>query len=193
MISFLDLPGEIRLIIYAYSLDPNEYVSGYRKIEDLLAAETDRTRGPMCTYARPHVERYTPSILLINRQITMEALHVLYRIPLNLYGTPNTYFTMRQMDITEFISEHLLQQIHHGVLRLDSASKNFVLPLLDIWCESNCLESLDVYRPNSTPMPRHHWYVVKSRLRTFSTLVPVVFHKVDDPLKADAAAIKSMR
>lgn len=164
MISFLDLPAEIRLIIYAHSLDPNEYVSGYRKIEDLLAAETDRTRGPMCTYPRPHVQRYTPSILLLNKQITIEALHVLYRIPLNLYGTPRTYFTMRQMDITEFISERLLQRIHHGVLRLDTASKNFVLPLLDIWGASNRLETLDVYRPKRTPIPRSHWSIVKSRV-----------------------------
>lgn len=100
----------------------------------------------------------------------MEALHVLYRIPLNLYGTPSTYFTMRQMDITEFISEHLLQHIHHAILRLDSASKNFVLPLLDIWCENNCLESLDVYRPRETPMPRHQWYIVKSRVCLSSAL-----------------------
>lgn len=164
MLSFLDLPGEIRLIIYAHSLNPNEYVSGYRQIENLLAAETDRTRGPVCTYPRPHMKRYTPPILLLNKRITMEALDVLYRIPLTLYGTPNTYSTMRQMDITEFISEHLLQHIRYGVLRLDSASKHFVLPLLDIWGAGNSLERLDVYRPKATPLPRQHWYIVKSRV-----------------------------
>lgn len=164
MLSFLDLPGEIRIIIYAYSLNPNEYVSGYRQIENLLAAETDRSRGPVCIYPRPHVERYTPSILLLNRQITMEALDVLYRIPLTLYGTPSTHFTVRQIDITEFISEALLQRIRHSILRLDSAGKNFVLPLLDIWGAGNSLERLDVYRPKQTPLPRQHWYIVKSRV-----------------------------
>lgn len=168
MVSFLDLPGEIRVIIYAYLLNPNDYLSGYRQIENLIAAHTDRSRGPSCADPRLYVERYTPSILLLNRQITSEALHVLHRIPLSLQGTPRTYLAMRQMDITEFISEGLLQNIHHGILRLESANKHFVLPLLDIWGQKNKLKRLDVYRPRATPIPRDHWKVVKSRVSSHS-------------------------
>ncbi|CEJ54296.1 hypothetical protein PMG11_00615 [Penicillium brasilianum] len=185
MLSFLELPGEIRLIIYAYLLHPNDYLSGYRQIETMITAHTDRSRGPSCADPRYYVERYTPSILLLNKQITSEALDVLHRIPLNLEGTPGTYLAMRQMDITEFISEELLQNIHYAILRLDFAHKHFVLPLLDIWGQRNNLKRLDVYRPRTTPIPRDHWKVVKSRIRTFSTTVPVIWHKVDDPLKAD--------
>ncbi|KAJ5764168.1 hypothetical protein N7533_002849 [Penicillium manginii] len=185
MPSFLDLPPEIRLIIYAYSLNPNEYVCGYRQIELLAAAEMDRARGPVCAYPRPYIERHTPTILLINRQITTEALEVLYKIPLNLYETPPTYFVMRNMDITEFISEHLLQKIHHGILRMDHAQKFHILTLLDIWGQSNNLQSLHVYCSKPSPIPRGHWKIVKQRLRIFSNTVPVVFHRVEDPLKAD--------
>lgn len=164
MLSFLDLPGEIRLIIYAYSLNPNEYVSGYRQIENLLAADTDRSRGPVCIYSRPHVKRYTPTILLLNKIITIEALDVLYKIPLNLYGAPTTRFATDHFHITEFISETLLQRIRHGILRLDTADIYFVVSLLKIWNVGNCLERLDVYRPKQTPLPREHWYMVKNRV-----------------------------
>lgn len=161
MISFLDLPGEIRAIIYVCSLDPNEYVSGYRQVEDQLSAHTDRTRGPSCTYPDLYPELYTPSILLLNRQITGEALYALHKIPLYLEAPPSTTFPMRRMDITEFVCEHLLQQIHYGVLRLDVVNKVFILRILSIWSEKNNLQRLDVYRPWETPFPRDHWAVVK--------------------------------
>ncbi|KAJ5782695.1 hypothetical protein N7457_004469 [Penicillium paradoxum] len=185
MLSFLDLPAEIRLMIYKHSLNPNEYVKSYGKLGDHTVSPAD---GPLCTFPRSYVERYTPSILLLNKQITTEALHLLYRIPLNLYGTPSTYFVMRQMDITEFISEHILQRIRYGVLRLDRAHKHFVLTLLDIWGADNRLERLDVYCPKRARLDSRHWEVVASRLWTFSGVVPVVFHSVDDPLKVERPA-----
>ncbi|KGO60210.1 hypothetical protein PEX1_034580 [Penicillium expansum] len=182
MASLLDLPAEIRLMIYTCLLKPNEYVKSYRKLKD---PESSAKGGPLCAIPRPYVKRYTPSILLLNKKIATEALHYLYQIPLNLYGTPSTYFAMRQMDITEFISEHYLQRIHHGVLRLNHANKHFVLSILDIWGAENRLERLDVYRPK-TQLDNQHWKVVESRLSTFSSVVPVVFHEVDNPLKVEA-------
>ena len=164
MLSFLDLPPEIRLIIYAYTLNPNEYVCGYRQIELLAAAEMDRARGPVCAYPRPYIERHTPSVLLLNKKITEEALEVLYKIPLNLYETPPTYFVMRNMDITEFISEHLLQKIHHGILRMDNAQKFHILTLLDIWGHGHSLQSLHVYCSKPSPTPRNHWKIAKQRV-----------------------------
>ncbi|KAJ5973672.1 hypothetical protein N7481_010882 [Penicillium waksmanii] len=194
MPSFLDLPPEIRLIIYTYSLNPNEYVCGYRQIELLAAAEMDRARGPVCAYPRPYIERHTPTILLINRQITAEALEVLYKIPLNLYETPPTYFVMRNMDITEFISEHLLQKIQHGILRMDHAQKFHILTLLDIWAFAGSQRSLEdcetkgvSLNTKDLALPRYFILTILeiNQLRTFSNTVPVIFHRVEDPLKAD--------
>lgn len=167
MISFLDLPAEIRLMIYTHMINPNEYVKSYGKLGDQI--ESSPKRGPLCAIPRSYVKRYTPSVLLLNRQITAEALHVLYRTPLDLYGTPSTYFVMRQMDITEFISEHILQRIHYGVLRLDHAHKHFVLTLLDIWGAENRLERLDVYRPERAQVDSRHWRVVESRVSRLSS------------------------
>ncbi|KAE8402647.1 hypothetical protein BDV37DRAFT_252096 [Aspergillus pseudonomiae] len=50
-------------------------------------------------------------VLLLNKQITEEALDILYRMPGELLRTPGTNFTMRQTDIAAFICEHLLQRI----------------------------------------------------------------------------------
>jgi hypothetical protein len=71
---------------------------------------------------------------------------------------------MRNMDITEFISEHLLQKIHHGILRMDHAQKFHILTLLDIWGQSNNLQSLHVYCSKPSPIPRGHWKIVKQRV-----------------------------
>lgn len=160
MVSLLDLPAEIRLIVYTHLLKPNEYVKSYRKLRDPGSLAMG---GPLCVIPRPYVKRCTQSILLLNKEITKEVLHHLYRIPLNLYGTPSAHIIMCQMDITEFISKHYLQRIHHGVLRLKHANKQFVLSLLDIWGAENRLERLDVYRPR-TGLDSQHWKVVESRV-----------------------------
>ncbi|KAJ5279007.1 hypothetical protein N7478_004379 [Penicillium angulare] len=172
MLAFLDLPPEIRLKVYAYSLNPNEYVKCYRKIatNPILGSAFTRTSNtrslspPLCDTPRPYVERHTPTILLLSKQITYEALPVLYRIPLTLHGTPQTYFVMRQMDIAEFISEHLLQKIEYAILRLITPEKFFVLSLLDIWGAGNRLRRLDVYLPEEAERNSRHWEIVGTRV-----------------------------
>jgi hypothetical protein len=162
MSSFLNLPPEIRLLIYAYALNPNEYVKSLRKIIRVVALTA--TGPPLCQEPRLYVERYTPPILLLSKKITTEVLPVLYRKLLNLYGTPRTNFTMRQMDIAEFISEHLLQKIQYSTLRLREPNKTFVLSLLDIWGAGNQLKRLDVYLPKQAARNNRHWKIVESRV-----------------------------
>lgn len=164
MPNFLDLPRELRDIVYFYSFNPSGYVKAYKSL--FANCTIDFLRGPpACAYPRPYVARYTPTILLLNRQITSEALIVLYKKPLILKGTPHTYFTMRQMDITEFISERLLQRIHFAELRLNQAHKDFILPLLDIWGSENRLERLDVYIKRTERVENNrHWMIVESRV-----------------------------
>ncbi|RDW67278.1 uncharacterized protein DSM5745_09144 [Aspergillus mulundensis] len=200
--SFLFLPPELRLQIYTYLLDPNTYVTGYTNITrltstayedahaDALASnESDRPQIPSVSLARIYITRRTPSILLLNRQITAEALPVLYSVPLTLTGTPSTYLSMRQMDIAEFISETLLQRIKVVALRLTQPEKAFVLGLLDIWGKGCALTRLVVEVPRdedrgvgdgvgpgwlSLEARRgRHWGVVESRIRTFAEVLRI--------------------
>lgn len=167
--SFLDLPPEIRLQIYPLLLDPSQYRSGYKHIKHLTGQAHSFNdhhqflKTPSATLPRFYVTRYTPSILLLNRQITTEALPVLYNTELTLQGTPLTYFVFRQMDIAEFISETLLQRMRYVVLRLGSPEKFFVLTLLDIWGRRNDLRRLVVYIPTEK-MPEWNWGIVKDRV-----------------------------
>ncbi|KAE8378276.1 hypothetical protein BDV26DRAFT_292373 [Aspergillus bertholletiae] len=187
MPSFLDLPVEIRRMIYPYCMDPNEYKKGYDIIKrscNILAEERDgqsSASSPDCLQPRIYITRTTPTILLLNRQITAEALEILYKIPLELHGTPSTHFTMRQMDIAEFICEQLLQRIQYATLWLNQPHKNFVLILLDIWGADNRLKRLDVFFPKGVDRTARHWTISENRLRTFSLVAPVVFHEVNMP------------
>ncbi|KAE8140897.1 hypothetical protein BDV38DRAFT_279873 [Aspergillus pseudotamarii] len=187
MPSFLDLPVEIRRMIYPYCMDPNEYKRGYDKIErhSKTLAEERISEGtvsdPDCLKPRIYITRTTPAVLLLNKQITAEALEILYKIPVELRGTPGTHFTMRQMGIAEFICEQLLQRIQYATLRLNRPHKSFVLTLLDIWGADNRLKRLDVYFPKGIDRTARRWAISENRLRTFSLVAPVYSHEVDMP------------
>ncbi|KAL4900863.1 hypothetical protein BDW74DRAFT_182448 [Aspergillus multicolor] len=202
--SFLSLPPELRLQIYTHLLNPDTYVTGYKTITRLtdtayddaygqaLSQSSNRSNGnarpqvPLATLPRIHITRQTPSILLLNHQITSEALTVLYSIPLTLTATPTTYLSMRQMDIAEFISETVLQRIKFAVLRLQQPEKTFVLALLDIWGRGCALRRLVVEMPedqergvgdgfgggalSSGARRGRHWGVVEGRV---SSILPV--------------------
>ncbi|KAI5201747.1 hypothetical protein E4T38_05987 [Aureobasidium subglaciale] len=75
---FRDLPKELRFMIYEYSLsfDPVDNYCG--RYVDLLCT-TSNTREPA-----PKVKLACPSILLVSREVTEEALLILYQTPLHL-------------------------------------------------------------------------------------------------------------
>ncbi|KAL4940167.1 hypothetical protein BDV06DRAFT_24686 [Aspergillus oleicola] len=178
--SFLSLPPEIRLQIYTLLLDPNTYITSYKTISSLTNEAIDansKTQTPSVILPRFHVTRSTPSILLLNKQITSEALPVLYSTPLTLMGPPSTYFVLRQMDIAEFICETLLQRLRLVVLRLEHPEKLFVLSLLDIWGRSCKLERLVVHLPRSGVREgdRRRWAVVERRLTMFADVGGIAF------------------
>jgi hypothetical protein len=92
----------------------------------------------------------TPSLLLLNRQITSEALEVLYRKPLILDTTPPCIPQLGQpMGIPEIISETTLQNLRIVVLRMDLDQRQsarywfkIIEMLLDIWFVKNNLEEV---------------------------------------------------
>ncbi|OAT03403.1 hypothetical protein BDBG_00132 [Blastomyces gilchristii SLH14081] len=165
-VSFLDLPPEIRHEIYTLALSwPN-----LRGLFDRLRRECEQDEaawfahsslsmglGDMCNNACPlpspsiPESRYTtPTIFLLNRQITYEALPVLHAQELVIDEPPPYSMALgRPVDITVFISEGALQRARRVVLKIDIANlasrwARTVDTLLDVWWVDNGLEKLRI-------------------------------------------------
>lgn len=111
--SFLDLPAEIRKMIYAYSADASDVTA---RLDRFMRRWLDRTT-PMPAYPA----RSTPTVLLLNKQITSEALPVIRSTPLHIIF-PGSYDLPNQPQvphITGFITPTSLQQIEHLSLHLE--------------------------------------------------------------------------
>lgn len=109
--SFLDLPRELRDTIYSYSADWSGIST---QIKQNMENWGRRVRNP----PRPFLK--TPTILLLNRQITSEAEEVLQAKPLNL-SLPKLCSNIRcveQLKIEKFISLDTISQIQHLNLKI---------------------------------------------------------------------------
>lgn len=180
--NFLALPPEIRLQIYPYLFNPSKYRSSYKRITRLTSEAEEEAKShcddnvqrrfiPDVSLPRIYLDRSTPSILLVNRQITSEALPVLYGTTLTVSSTPTTYLAMWQMDLAEFICETLLQRMQFVVLKLAAPEKYFVFELLEIWGVRNELRRLVLLVPVERPyydITKAQWDLVERRLRTFA-------------------------
>jgi len=79
---FMYLPAELRNMIYDYAVDPDDiFVHANR-----LTKATRRREQVSHYFPRPS----TPTVLLLNRQITAEALHVMDQKPLTM--DPETFY-----------------------------------------------------------------------------------------------------
>jgi hypothetical protein len=181
----LALPPEVRDCIYDAALDWPD-LSGFAKAvpsQPDATIDHENSEQPLCTIPRPHFgSMSTPSLLLLNRQITSEALEVLYRKPLVLDSTPPYVQQFaRPMDITEFIGESTLQNLRFVVLKMDLDQRlsgavgarswlKTIEMLLDIWFLKSNIEKVQV-EIQYTPRDRdasptfagavHHLYVRK--------------------------------
>ena len=159
---FLALSAELRNAVYEYAIDWPDLSIAFERIatDPGLAYDQDASKSlPLCTFPKPHFEeKTTPSLLLVNRQITAEALEILYVKPLILTSTPPYIPQLaKPMDICdEFISEATLQRLRFVVLKIDLKYKpehlagsarcwlKTVETLLDVWCVRNVLERVEV-------------------------------------------------
>lgn len=89
-----------------------------------------------------------PSILLVNRLISRDALDLLYRKTLVLDSpSSDRTATGRLFDITEFISQSVLQRVKWVALKLDfsinggKAWTRYLEMLSDTWCQRKVLKS----------------------------------------------------
>ncbi|KAH0015465.1 hypothetical protein KCU78_g8177, partial [Aureobasidium melanogenum] len=87
---FRDLPKELRFMVYEYALSFDSIDKYCKDYLELLCATTPNTRESV---PAPDVKKVCPSILLISKEITEEALPILYKTPLNLsFGILRAHF-----------------------------------------------------------------------------------------------------
>ncbi|KAH8808860.1 hypothetical protein F5884DRAFT_793605 [Xylogone sp. PMI_703] len=182
---FLALPREIRNMIYTHALTYPSFNRDYQSMRNV-----------------PLPPLTTPTILLLNHQITSEALASLHRAPLVIDAAPPSSMgnNLKWIEITDLISYRTLQAVPRVTLamdlnfqparkdRFDNALSwaNTVEILLDIWGFKHRLEELVVKVDYVPPSKRagwtfaqagHHQCVVGllSKLAKLSSEVPVTF------------------
>ncbi|KAI7510841.1 hypothetical protein KC347_g3937 [Hortaea werneckii] len=109
--SFLDLPRELRDLVYDGALDWSDISS---KLKNSLDACADKH------YDVKYPQRSTPTVLLLNRQITSEALTVLRNKPL-VIDCPAEHHLLKERqvpNVMRFITRPTLQNVRHLVLNL---------------------------------------------------------------------------
>ena len=149
---FFRLPAELRNVIYDLTLDwpdlkqPFEKVrKQYEVFEHLWVSDI----RPRCVFMKPHIPTLiTPTILLLNRTIYMEAIGLLHSKLLVLESVPPHSAQLgRAVDITKFISEATLQSVPYVLLKLDLNGDSWLTTidmLVNIWVKNNKLKSLRV-------------------------------------------------
>jgi len=112
-ISLLDLPRELRDLIYS---DCGDWSGVSQQLSRTMAKWTDRTKEPSCGKLE------TPIILLLNKQITKEALLILHKKPLVL-NFPEDNTMQEQLiipNMLNFIKGPTLRNIQHLGLNVQS-------------------------------------------------------------------------
>ncbi|KAG9671619.1 hypothetical protein KCU99_g2938, partial [Aureobasidium melanogenum] len=118
---FRDLPKELRFMVYEYALSFDSIDKYCKDYLELLCATTPNTRESV---PAPDVKKVCPSILLISKEITEEALPILYKTPLNLsFGILKAHFQdliapellrkLRCINISDTGVRHLSHPPHH--------------------------------------------------------------------------------
>ncbi|KAK3110345.1 hypothetical protein LTR53_015446 [Teratosphaeriaceae sp. CCFEE 6253] len=116
-ISFFDLPGEIRNMIYSEALDWSDCS---KQLARTMLRWSDKTASP------PYPARSTPTVLLLNRQITAEALEILREKPLKIV-CPQDHTTQKQAEMPnmlKLITPATLVHVRH--LEIDIQSWQWV-------------------------------------------------------------------
>jgi hypothetical protein len=127
-LSFLDLPAEIRNQIYSDTLDWSDISKRFNRTMTLW---TDKTKMPIYTPLT------TPTVLVLNRQITSEALSILHNKPLHLTfpADHNMQMHTHVPNTARFITSRTLQHVKTLILEVKS------------W---EWIYSLDYFLPNFT-------------------------------------------
>lgn len=156
---FLELPLELRNPIYSYSIQWPDVSKTFEHFANWRSYKA-RCKEEKCTTlsAKPDFEEMrTPTILLLNRKTTAEALEILYQQPLMLtLPSPHPMPFPNPVYITEFISEPTLQNVKTVTLDMNlnfnrlncygdaNGWTRTVKALLEIWRKKNNLRWVEV-------------------------------------------------
>ncbi|KAK3711980.1 hypothetical protein LTR37_009292 [Vermiconidia calcicola] len=125
--SFMNLPRELRDLIYKESAD---YSDISVQLARTMRKWTNRQQSP------PYPSKTTPTVLLLNKQISGEASTILNRKPLNIVypGDVNINKATEVPNLLRFISCNTLQKLQHIRINIESwewiYSLDRVLPIL---------------------------------------------------------------
>ncbi|XDG09431.1 hypothetical protein ABKA04_009046 [Annulohypoxylon sp. FPYF3050] len=169
--SFLtSFPPEIRNIIYQYAVD---YPSCRRLYDSYYAQRDKREKAIRSRSANPKHSRHpyalkTPTILLLCKQITQEALSLLYlqpfvidRIPPWVMGNPSP------LSLLNFIGKRTLQNLRFVQIKIPLGENAYVRSgkvwlevlhdVLNAWSESHSLVRLQIMFKISNVTTRNLW------------------------------------
>ncbi|KAF2767673.1 hypothetical protein EJ03DRAFT_365432 [Teratosphaeria nubilosa] len=111
--TLLSLPAELRNIIYKYAADWSDVTPA---LDRTLAKWVDKSASP------PYPPRSTPTILLLNKQITNEALAVLREKPLVIVCPADQNLIKQQHvpNVLKLITRRSMRHVRHLVLDIQS-------------------------------------------------------------------------
>jgi hypothetical protein len=193
---FFSLPRELRDEIYHWCLE-------YPDISYLLDEHLEKTRKALSTHFRTQVSADTidrllewtslevprrpvlkcPTVLLLNRQITNEALAILYTKWLHIDTPISSNFRrdVRGLQITDFIGDQALSQVRYASLSLSfndlREANNWyrtVIRLWSVWVRKNSLKCLKIYLQSSNGLEIDHQKAVTRKL-VIAKVVPYPF------------------
>ncbi|KAL6719465.1 hypothetical protein ACLMJK_003705 [Lecanora helva] len=180
---FLRLPLEIRIAIYTLAVDyPELSVSFDRAWTKHCSAFKDfKKRGgkPTCMMRLDYGGNFvTPTVLLLNRQITSEALVELQKKTLRIPGPPPKPDQLaKPLDIITFIGESVLQIVRNVAITMDfnaHGSRGWLRAienLLDIWMQANNLQSLRIHIVDFTTITTGQDDEIRSILASVDSLL----------------------
>ncbi|KAK3708543.1 hypothetical protein LTR37_011438 [Vermiconidia calcicola] len=141
--SFMNLPRELRDQIYKECTD---YSDISIQLARTMREWTNRQQSP------PYPSKTTPTVLLLNKQISREATNILNRKPLKIIypGDVNINKATEVPNLLRFISCNTLQKVQHLSIKIESWEWIYSLDrVLPIFAAKNELKSLHLFFKDS--------------------------------------------
>ncbi|KAL6713250.1 hypothetical protein ACLMJK_009371 [Lecanora helva] len=187
--TFSSLPLEIRISIYVLAVDYPDLAISFEKAsaKHSNAFKEYHHLRPKCTMSPDYSGSFiTPTILLLNRQITSEALPILRKKTLHIPSPPPFPRQLcKPLDIIQFVGEITLQRVCKVTLTVDFKTQyarglnKMIENLVDVWSQENALQLIHIRVINGSMISeREEYRSVIARLQWLEMMVSVTFEGV---------------